>query len=618
MREDAMRNRGFTSRSLTIGTALALLLFARAAAADALLTGTVTGAAGEPLGGATVSAKAVGQSITTSVFTDAAGRYYFPTLPAGKYRVWAQALGFGIGRAELEASATRHQDFSLAATADLARQLPGDLLLAALPAATPDDQRLKRLVRNNCTGCHTPSYILQHRFDAAGWSAIIELMKRVNVSGIYQGADAKPNGILDFHQQELAAYLARARGPGASTMVIKLPPRPAGEAARVVVTEYDVPVDRELGLPKPLINDGSDWSLGTPSRSGSIVHDAWADLDGNLWYTANTPNHSTTIGKIDTRSGAVTPIKVAGANGLAANAHGMVRDPQGIIWFNVNPGRGGLGRLDPKTQKIEIFIPPETMSPTGGATTVDYDGKGKIWVSAPDGVLRFDPDTKNFTSYKSPSFKTDRGTGLTYGAAGDRDGNGWWAQMAFDVIGKADGATGRSSAITLPPIEAEMNRVTADERALYASFGGLDFNTPFPWSQGPRRMGTDKQADTLWVGDSWGGNLARIDTHSNAVGFVPLPDPDSQQPYHVAVDRNHNVWTNMWTSDVVMRYDPAQATWTRFELPTRGSEARYVSLAERDGALEVVLPYSRASKVAVMRFRSEQDLQAARSKVASQ
>src|ERR1700733_7686526 len=105
MREDAMRNRGFTSRSLTIGTALALLLFARAAAADALLTGTVTGAAGEPLGGATVSAKAVGQSITTSVFTDAAGRYYFPTLPAGKYRVWAQALGFGIGRAELEASA---------------------------------------------------------------------------------------------------------------------------------------------------------------------------------------------------------------------------------------------------------------------------------------------------------------------------------------------------------------------------------------------------------------------------------------------------------------------------------------------------------------------------------
>ena len=48
---------------------------------------------------------------------------------------------------------------------------------------------MKRLVRNNCTGCHTASYVLQHRFDEAGWSAIIELMKNVNVYGTYMGAD---------------------------------------------------------------------------------------------------------------------------------------------------------------------------------------------------------------------------------------------------------------------------------------------------------------------------------------------------------------------------------------------------------------------------------------------
>ena len=41
-------------------------------------------------------------------------------------------------------------------------------------------------------------------------------MKRVNVGGIYQGPDSKPNAILDFHEKELAAYLARARGPGKS------------------------------------------------------------------------------------------------------------------------------------------------------------------------------------------------------------------------------------------------------------------------------------------------------------------------------------------------------------------------------------------------------------------
>ena len=37
-------------------------------------------------------------------------------------------------------------------------------------------------------------------------------------------------------------------------------------------------------------------------------------------------------------------------------------------------------------------MPPTGMSPTGGATTVDYDGKGRIWASAPDGALMFDPE----------------------------------------------------------------------------------------------------------------------------------------------------------------------------------------------------------------------------------
>ena len=72
--------------------------------------------------------------------------------------------------------------------------------------------------------------------------------------------------------------------------------------------------------------------------------------------------------------------KVPAPNGFAAQAHGMTRDEKGIIWFNVNNGRGGLGRLDPRTEQIDVYLPPHGMSPTGGATTVDYDGKGKIWV----------------------------------------------------------------------------------------------------------------------------------------------------------------------------------------------------------------------------------------------
>src|SRR6202035_3202667 len=169
-----------------------------------------------------------------------------------------------------------------------------------LPAATDHDRKMAHLVRNNCTSCHTPSYPLQHRFDTAGWTAIIDLMKVVNVSGVYQGEKAKPNGLLEFNEKDLAAYLAGARGPGESTMKIKLPPRPSGEAARVVGREYDVSADAAAPA-RP--NDGHDWSLGTPSRIGAPVHDAWSDLDGNLWFTSNTPNKALTIGRIDTKTG---------------------------------------------------------------------------------------------------------------------------------------------------------------------------------------------------------------------------------------------------------------------------------------------------------------------------
>jgi virginiamycin B lyase len=600
-----------TSAFLALALATTLLVPVGAQAADQFLAGSVKSAGNEALGGVTVSAKAEGSTITTSVYTDEAGRYYFPPLPEGKYRVWAQALTFATAKSEVDLSSKRQQDFSLAPMQDYVRQLPGDLILASLPEDSAEDARLKTLVRNNCTGCHTPSYPLQHKFNEDGWSRIIDLMKNVNVSGVYIGHERKPNAVLEQNQKQLAAYLARARGPGESSLKLKLRPRPSGETARVVIKEYDVPIQEDGGFPgKYKISDGSDWSEGSPSRIGSLVHDAWADLDGNVWFTSNVPNKNTSIARVDAKTGETKTFRVPKSDGLAANTHGMVRDPNGIIWFNVNTGRGSLGRLDPKTGKIDVYTPPSGMQPTGGATTVDFDGKGKIWSSAPEGALRFDPESERFTEYKSVTLKTPNGNGVTYGAAGDRDGNGWWAEMIIDTIDKGDGLTGKVTEIKLPPVKAELDRLSADQRKFYETVLSPDFNTPVPWNQGPRRMGTDKGDDVLWVGNSWGGSLAKIDTHTNAMTFVPLPGPGVMQPYYVAVDKNHNAWLNIWTSDVVMRYEPSSGKWTTFDLPTRGTEARYVSLLEKDGVAQVIIPYSRTSKVAVMSFRSEADIDA--------
>ena len=81
-------------QAMVLACATTLLAMAAAHAADQLLSGAITSQSGQKLEGVTVSAKIEGSSITTSVYTDTAGDYFFPPLPAGKYRVWAQALGF--------------------------------------------------------------------------------------------------------------------------------------------------------------------------------------------------------------------------------------------------------------------------------------------------------------------------------------------------------------------------------------------------------------------------------------------------------------------------------------------------------------------------------------------
>src|ERR1700681_4614090 len=121
-------------RSILLASAASLVIAGSATsamAADQILNGAIASAAGEKLRGVTGSAKPDGSTITTSVYTDATGNYYFPPLPAGKYQVWAQALSFETSKASIDLAATAHQDLVLKQITDpeqQVRQLPSELL----------------------------------------------------------------------------------------------------------------------------------------------------------------------------------------------------------------------------------------------------------------------------------------------------------------------------------------------------------------------------------------------------------------------------------------------------------------------------------------------------------
>ena len=605
-----------TIRTKLAACVASLLVATAAHAADQLLNGVIASPSGQKLEGVTVSVKRDASTITTSVYTDAEGHYYFPPLPVGKYRVWAQALGYERSTGSVDLSAARRADFTLHEIADSERryrQLPGEMMVAALPEASADDARMKKIFMNSCTGCHSTSYALQFRFDEAGWTKIVDLMKVVPVTGVYPGPNAKPNQILQRNEKQLAAYLARARGPGESSMKVVPRARPSGEAARVVWTLYDLPLNPDAGIGTQYnANDGTDWAMGTTSKLGQLPHDGALGLDGTIYFTSNNPNRLVTIGKVDPVTGAVKFIKADAANGLAATAHGLVRDRAGNLWFDVNPGRRALGKLDTSSEKISIYQTPEGMSPLGGAVTVDVDGKGMVWASTPSGAVRFDPVAEKFTEFKSSiPEKNPKGLAATYGAAGDRDGNGWWSQMAMDTVYKGDVSTGKTTEMKMPDVE--VSRIFGEDRAFYDSVSDLGFNAPLPWSQGPRRMGTDKNADLLWVCNSFGSSFAKINTKTLETTIIPLPDP-AMQAYHITVDSKHNVWGNLWTSDRIVRLDPATNTWTVFDLPVRGTEIRHISLLERGDRISVVMPVYRTSQMGVLTLRSEADLAALKAK----
>ena len=602
-------------RSVLLATAAAMIA-TTSYAADQQLSGSVASAAGQKLDGVTVSAKMVGSTITTSVYTDADGNYYFPPMPAGTYKVWAQALGFERVNADVNLSANRRQNLSLRTITDPEtkwRQLPGELVMAALPEENAEDVHMKQIFNNNCNGCHVPSYPLQFKFDAQGWSRVIDLMKVIG-GGLPQ--DRPANQIMQMNQQRLAAYLAKVRGPNSGAPKIVERPRPSGEAARVVWQLYDVERVPDAGarfLPgnATLDNDGTNWAMGTPSKAGLLVHDGAMDFDGNVWFTSNSANPLVTAGKVDTKTGQVTYRKVNRTNGspLAAGAHGIARDGDGNLWIDVNPGRRSLAKIDPKGTGIQVFPTPESMTPLGGAVTIDVDGKGMIWASAPRGAVRFNPKTVEFMEFKSKNPVRPYGVGGTYGAAGDRNGNGWWAEMAFDTIGKGNPVTGEVTEVVLPENRRIRDFLTPQEVEAYNKVTDISTGNPYPWAQGPRRMGTDKNADILWTSNSWGASLGRIDTNTNQVSIVPFPDK-AMQGYHLHVDSQHNVWGNLWTNDRLFKYNPATQQWTLFEFPVRGTENRHIFVDERSGTTKITTPVYRANQMAVMTVRTEAQINA--------
>ena len=587
--------------SLVVLVALLILLelpgLQTVSSAQTGLSGKVTSSDGEPLEGVVVSARAGGQSFTTSVYTDQQGYYYFPTLDSGHYRIWAQAVGFQAGRAQVRLSDDEkvRQDFTMETLEDFSKQLTGAEWLTSLPENTPMDRQAKAILNSTCSGCHSTNLPLQNRFDSEGWGLILHYMQQITGTGSPVGSTwtpstYKPDAFVRFYQEEVRWYLTQVRGPESKPLNFKPNPRPTGEATRVVVTEYDVPMVERSSYEKT--HDGSDWSLGPPSKYGGFgaTHDMVVEDENTVWFADNmTPRR--TVGKLDPETGQIKNYVLYTKGGRSVGSHGLARGQNGVIWLTNTPESTTL-KFDPKTEEFQRFPRPSSLPP-GGGRTLEVDSKGNPWVCAAGGVMKLDATTGEYSFYASLTPATPGVSGGYYGLSIDGKDNVWFTMITQDRVGVVDSSTGKVSEIYLGKEPFEGARLPTVESS--SSVGP-------PNQKGPRKLRADRKGDSVWVPEYFAGKLAKIDIQTHKVTEYPLPFSYTK-PYAAGVDRNHMVWIVGMNSDHVYKFNPFTERWTPYRIPALGMDMRHVEVDNSTDLPTIWTSYFKSNKLVRLQFR---------------
>jgi streptogramin lyase len=569
-------------------------IFSKAGLSTPALSGTVRTKDGKPLEGVGVSARSNVQTFTTTVYTDQKGGYFFPPLADGHYRVWAQAVGFeaAANEVDLVSGQRREVQIALPQLEDYHRQLSGTEWVSSLTEENPGDVRMKAIFISNCIGCHTASFPLQNRFDVAGWRAVIRVMSRMSTLG-YVPEGAKPDEPIMAYAEELAGYLGRARGSGSTGLDLRPLPRPTGDAARVVVTEYDL---SRPDMPGWLMNhNGTDWSEGTPSRyAGRAAHDVGIDKEGYVWF-ADDATPERTIGRLDPRTGEVKDYKLADERNLAESSHALVLDRRGNVWF-ANDTEGNPTEFDPLTGTFHRYPRPNTYPASG--VFIAVDGEGNPWSPHKQGAFKLDPHTGEYTNYSAGSPPK-----ANYDVAIDRENNAWIAQPGGNRMTIINSKAGKVEELALGPRQ-DVEITTRDRD--FSSTLTLSANTATPLEKGPRRVAADGNGDFVWVCEFFADQLAKIDIHTRRVTEYPLPHRYSQ-PYAVTVDKNHMVWISMLSSDRIAKFDPGTGRFTEYELPTLGTEVRHIQVDNSTDPPTVWLAYGRTDKIGRVQFQGSHE-----------
>ncbi|PYU24494.1 MAG: hypothetical protein DMG32_13945 [Acidobacteria bacterium] len=495
------------------------------------LSGQVSSEKEGAMEGVIVGAKKDGSTITIDVVTDADGRYSFPSskLGPGQYSLKIRAVGYemdGPKSLEVTSGTSATADIKVQPAKNLAVQLNNAEWLMSMPGT---DVQKRFLL--DCTGCHSLERIARSTHTADEFVPLVQRM------GLYS------QGSTPAHPQLLAGGARRPPTEGAVKALqpvaewlattnlsstekweysLKTLPRPKAKAARVIVTEYDLP--RKVAQP----------------------HDVVVDSTGTVWYSDFADEF---LGKLDPKTGQATeyPIPLL-KQGFPKGSLELQLDKDENPWLALMY-QGGIAKFDRKSEKVQVFPLPKELqrdhTQESMVMPIYSYVDGKVWTNNQDdhSILRLDVKTG---AYENLGTFAIAGAGRNinaYGIPANRENDLYLLDFAADNIGRIDAKTKEFKVYPTP---------TRDSR--------------------PRRGMVDAQ-DRLWFAEYGANAVAMFDPKTEKIQEWRVPTPWSA-PYQAVVDKNGDVWTASMFTDRVIRLNPNNGKVTEYLLPQQTNVRR--------------------------------------------
>ena len=258
--------------------------------------------------------------------------------------------------------------------------------------------------------------------------------------------------------------------------------------------------------------------------AGAAPHDVAPAGDGGIWFTAQAGGY---LGHLQPGTLEVTRVALGGGS----RPHGVITAADGTAWVT-DGGLNAIVRVDATTRQVRRFpLPADRAGVNLNTATLDHDGV--LWFTGQSGIYgRLDPHTDRMQVYDAPG-----GPG-PYGITTTPGGDVYYASLAGSHIARIDRSSGQATVLPPPTPAQGARRIWADSRgrlwvtewnagqlARYdpASRQWVQWRLPGDHPQ-PYAVYVDNR-DIVWVSDFGANRLLRFDPSTQRFTAIALPGP---------------------------------------------------------------------------------------------